>query len=161
MSQKQVLQQQLKQTLSPQQLLVVGLLECPILELENKIQQELEENPALEEGVVPGGGITFYRIAEELGIKALESKFAEATTNGYKAVLKAICKPIEILAANSNVAFSRVERCPEDKGVDFKTRQYVDMLEAGIIDPAKALRVSIEHAVAAASLLLNTKCIIP
>lgn len=51
MSQKQVLQQQLKQTLSPQQLLVVGLLECPILELENKIQQELEENPALEEGV--------------------------------------------------------------------------------------------------------------
>ncbi|MEE1303810.1 MAG: chaperonin GroEL [Agathobacter sp.] len=116
---------------------------------------------ALEEGVVPGGGITFYRIAEELEIKALKSKFAEATTNGYKAVLKAICKPIEILAANSNVAFSRVERCPEDKGVDFKTRQYVDMLEAGIIDPAKALRVSIEHAVAAASLLLNTKCIIP
>ncbi|MBR2618078.1 MAG: RNA polymerase factor sigma-54 [Paludibacteraceae bacterium] len=51
MAQKQVLQQQLKQTLSPQQLLVVSLLECPLLELENKIQQELEENPALEEGV--------------------------------------------------------------------------------------------------------------
>lgn len=50
MSQKQVLQQQLKQTLSPQQLLAVGLLECPILELENKIRHELEDNPALEEG---------------------------------------------------------------------------------------------------------------
>lgn len=53
MSQKQVLQQQLKQTLSPQQLLVVSLLECPLLELESKIQHELEENPALEEGVDP------------------------------------------------------------------------------------------------------------
>ena len=116
---------------------------------------------ALEEGVVPGGGITFYRISEGLALKALESKYSEATTNGYKAVLKAICRPIEILAENSNVAFSRVERCPEDQGIDFKTRKYVDMLEAGIIDPAKALRVSIEHAVAAASLLLNTKCIIP
>lgn len=51
MSQKQVLQQQLKQTLSPQQLLVVSLLECPLLELENKIQHELEDNPALEEGI--------------------------------------------------------------------------------------------------------------
>lgn len=50
-SQKQVLQQQLKQTLSPQQLLVVSLLECPLLELENKIQHELEDNPALEEGI--------------------------------------------------------------------------------------------------------------
>ena len=53
MSQKQVLQQQLKQTLSPQQLLVVSLLECPLLELENKIQHELEDNPALEEGIEP------------------------------------------------------------------------------------------------------------
>ena len=51
MSQKQVLQQQLKQTLSPQQLLVIGLLECPLLELEDRIKHELEDNPALEEGV--------------------------------------------------------------------------------------------------------------
>lgn len=50
MSQKQVLQQQLKQTLSPQQLLVVSLLECPLLELEERIKHELEDNPALEEG---------------------------------------------------------------------------------------------------------------
>lgn len=50
MSQKQVLQQQLKQTLSPQQLLVVSLLECPLLELEDRIKHELEDNPALEEG---------------------------------------------------------------------------------------------------------------
>lgn len=51
MSQKQILQQQLKQTLSPQQLLVIGLLECPLLELEDRIRHELEDNPALEEGV--------------------------------------------------------------------------------------------------------------
>lgn len=50
MSQKQILQQQLKQTLSPQQLLVIGLLECPLLELEDRIRHELEDNPALEEG---------------------------------------------------------------------------------------------------------------
>lgn len=109
---------------------------------------------ALEEGIVPGGGSTFYRIAQRLRGKS--------ASHAYQLVLDAIQQPIKVLARNSGCPTDAINNCKEDEGIDFALGNYkpVDLIEKGILDPAKVLRVSIEHAVAVAILILNTKCII-
>lgn len=109
---------------------------------------------ALEEGIVPGGGSTFYRIAQKLRSKS--------TSHAYQLVLDAIQQPIKVLAINSGCPADAINNCKEDEGIDFSRGVYTptDLIEKGILDPAKVLRVSIEHAVAVAILILNTKCII-
>lgn len=109
---------------------------------------------ALEEGIVPGGGSTFYRIAQVLRSKN--------TDKAYQLVLDAIQQPVKVLAKNSGCPFDAIGKCKEDEGIDFSRGIYkpVDLIDKGILDPAKVLRVSIEHAVAVAILILNTKCVI-
>lgn len=109
---------------------------------------------ALEEGIVPGGGSTFYRIAQRLRDKS--------ASHAYQLVLDAIQQPIKVLARNSGCPADAINNCKEDEGIDFALGNYkpVDLIEKGILDPAKVLRVSIEHAVAVAILILNTKCVI-
>lgn len=109
---------------------------------------------ALEEGIVPGGGSTFYRIAQKLRSKS--------ASHAYQLVLDAIQQPIKVLARNSGCPADAINECKEDEGIDFALGNYkpVDLIEKGILDPAKVLRVSIEHAVTVAILILNTKCVI-
>lgn len=109
---------------------------------------------SLEEGIVPGGGSTFYGISKKLRNKS--------TSHAYQLVLNAIQQPIKVLAANSNCPLDVINRCRGMEGIDFSDDLYRpgDLLEEGIIDPAKVLRVSVEHAVTVAVLILNTKCII-
>lgn len=109
---------------------------------------------ALDEGIVPGGGSTFYRIAQVLGSKNIGK--------AYQLVLDAIQQPIKVLAKNSGCPLDAIGKCKEDEGIDFSRGVYTptDLIEKGILDPAKVLRVSIEHAVAVAILILNTKCVI-
>ena len=109
---------------------------------------------ALEEGIVPGGGSTFYRIAQRLRGKS--------TNHAYQLVLDAIQQPIKVLARNSGCPTDAINNCKEDEGIDFALGNYkpVDLIDKGILDPAKVLRVSIEHAVTVAILILNTKCVI-
>ena len=109
---------------------------------------------ALEEGIVPGGGSTFYRIAQKLRSKS--------ASHAYQLVLDAIQQPIKVLARNSGCPAHAINNCKEDEGIDFSRGVYTptDLIEKGILDPAKVLRVSIEHAVAVAILILNTKCVI-
>ena len=77
-------------------------------------------------------------------------------------VLDAIQQPIKVLARNSGCPTDAINNCREDEGIDFALGDYkpVDLIDKGILDPAKVLRVSIEHAVAVAILILNTKCVI-
>ena len=109
---------------------------------------------SLEEGIVAGGGSTFYRIAQRLRNKNAD--------HAYQLVLDAIQQPIKTLAKNSSCPADAINKCKEDEGLDFACPPYKpsDLIEKGIIDPAKVLRVSLEHAVAVAILILNTKCII-
>ena len=109
---------------------------------------------SLEEGIVAGGGSTFYRIAQRLRNKNAD--------RAYQLVLDAIQQPIKVLAINSSCPADAINRCKEDEGIDFACPPHKpsDLIEKGIIDPAKVLRVSLEHAVAVAILILNTKCII-
>ena len=109
---------------------------------------------AIAEGVVPGGGVLFYRLADKLS-------WANAFP-GYQLVLNAICQPLLTLAKNSNYTLKKCHTLEGYQTIDFSSGSVtpVDAIEYGILDPAKVLRVSLEHAVAVAILILNTKCII-
>lgn len=112
---------------------------------------------AIEEGIVPGGGITFYKISQEM-----QNVREDDTLVGYKAVKAVLIMPIYTLAENSGYPIHLIKDVKgTNTGINFKTYCICDMYEAGIIDPVKAMRVSLEHAIAVASLLLNTKCIVP
>lgn len=109
---------------------------------------------ALAEGVVPGGGVLFYRLADKL---TWNKPFP-----GYQLVLDAICQPMLTLAKNSNYPKNNWHKLEGYQTIDFSGygTTPVDAIKEGILDPAKVLRVSLEHAVAVAILILNTKCII-
>lgn len=118
---------------------------------------------ALEEGIVPGGGITFLNIMKSLRDKHLQ--FDNKVEQGYYSVIDTLYAPIKTLAINSGVDANDLSKllalCKKGQGIDFTSLKPVNMIQSGIIDSTKALRVAIEHAVSIASLLLNTKCIIP
>lgn len=120
---------------------------------------------ALEEGVVPGGGITLYRISDTLFRQKRLSSNNKQLILGYNSVLASLNWPLAILAKNAGMpdaeASALLSTCEENEGLDFMSYTVVDLMKAGIIDSTKAMRVAIEHSVAVASLLLNTKCIIP
>lgn len=102
---------------------------------------------ALEEGIVEGGGVTFLRIAREI-----------ADNNEFSAVLY---EPFNQLCINSGIEPSNLyESITKDLGWDFFLNQQVALFKAGIIDPVKVLRVSLENAASIALMLLTTEVVI-
>ncbi|MCX6346275.1 MAG: chaperonin GroEL [Armatimonadetes bacterium] len=115
---------------------------------------------AVEEGIIPGGGVTLLAIAP--AIDALKLEGDEAI--GARIVRKALEEPLKKIASNAGVEGSVVvEKVKEaKKGVGFNavTGEYEDMVKAGIVDPAKVTRCALENAASIASLLLTTEAII-
>jgi len=116
---------------------------------------------AVEEGIVPGGGVALLRASEALG--GLKLSGDEAT--GVSIVRRALAEPIRRIAENAglegSVVVEKVKAAiPVTRGFDARTNEYVDMIEAGIIDPAKVERVALQHAASIASLLLTTEALI-
>lgn len=119
---------------------------------------------AIEEGIVPGGGVTLLKVARKLNRKKFDS---EDIGVGYKIVVKALEAPLVQIANNAgvkgDVIADRVRRFNSDsKGYDALKNKYVDMYEAGIVDPAKVIRSSLENAAnVSASLLTTEVAIVP
>jgi chaperonin GroEL len=116
---------------------------------------------AVEEGVVPGGGVALLRAAK--GIDSLKLEGDEKV--GARIVLRALEEPIRQIVENAGLEGSVVvEKVKGDsvatRGFDAESMEYVDMLQAGIIDPAKVERVALENAASIASLLLTTEALI-
>ncbi len=115
---------------------------------------------AVEEGIVPGGGVAFLRSIEELD--KLKLRGDEKT--GAEIVKRALESPLRQLALNAGLEGSViVERLKSEKvniGYDINTDQYVDMLESGIIDPAKVTRTALQNAASIAGLLLTTEALV-
>merc|ERR1711879_300291 len=112
---------------------------------------------AVEEGIVIGGGAALIRAAAKVN---LELTGDEAI--GAAIVLRAIKAPMKQIAINAGfdagVVVNEVERSEnENIGFDASTGKYVDMFEAGIVDPAKVERIAMQNAVSVASLLLTTE----
>ena len=114
---------------------------------------------AVEEGIVPGGGVALLRTIVD--IAALKLKGDEAT--GVQIVLRAIESPVRQLALNAGLEGSViVERLKNEKdmiGYDINQDDYVDMLKSGVIDPTKVTRTALQNAASIAGLLLTTEAL--
>ena len=116
---------------------------------------------AVEEGIVPGGGVALLRCIKNL--EGIDLKGDEKT--GAEIVLRSLESPIRQLAFNAGLEGSViVEHLKNEKdpayGYDFNNDQYVDMIKAGIIDPAKVTRTALQNAASIAALLLTTECLV-
>ena len=114
---------------------------------------------ALDEGVVPGGGVTLLRLVTAL--EGVVGKNREQDS-GIEIIRNAIQIPFHQILANAglNSARYRPEEFKGLEGVDASTGEVVDMLEAGIIDPAKVTRVALENSVSVAGNILTTEAIV-
>ncbi|OGF23139.1 MAG: chaperonin GroL, partial [Candidatus Eisenbacteria bacterium RBG_19FT_COMBO_70_11] len=116
---------------------------------------------AVEEGIVPGGGVALLRAAEALD--SLKLSGDEGT--GVSIVRRALEEPIRQIVENAGLEGSVVVEkvrtmVPGTRGFDAETNEYVDMMRAGIIDPTKVERVALQHAASIASLLLTTEVLV-
>ncbi|MEO0093298.1 MAG: chaperonin GroEL [candidate division WOR-3 bacterium] len=115
---------------------------------------------AVEEGIVPGGGVALVRC-----IPALEKMKLEGDEQiGVNIVRRALEEPIRMLAENAGVdgsiVFEKVKNEKPNVGFNVETLKYEDMFEAGIIDPTKVTRVALQNAASVAALLVTTECAI-
>ncbi len=115
---------------------------------------------AVEEGIIPGGGVALLRC-----IDALENlKVSDAQQVGVNILRRALEEPIRQIASNAGVEASivvqKVREGKDDFGYDARNDKYVNLFEAGIIDPTKVARVAIENAASIAGLLLTTEAAI-
>lgn len=128
---------------------------------------------ALQEGVVPGGGFTFTSIAHYLEniqnrkrYRALENSSQKA---GYECVIESITRPCEQILINGNhdvveilaiVENYGLEKNENITGFDSDKEEYCDLMERGIMDPAKVLRYALEDAISVVNMILSTACIL-
>ncbi len=115
---------------------------------------------ALEEGVVPGGGVALLRAAK--AVEKLELTGDEAL--GAKIIAGVLEIPLRTIAENAGqqgaVVVNRVRKMKKNEGYDADRDQFVDLVEAGVIDPAKVVRVALQNAASVAGLLLTTSCLV-
>jgi chaperonin GroEL len=131
--------------------------EVEMIEKKHRIEDALEAvKAALQEGIVPGGGIALIRASKDLNVEA-ENEDQEL---GVKIVLEAVKEPLKQMAVNAGDApdliFSTVERQEGSFGIDFVSGNEIDMLEEGVIDPVKVTRCALQNAASAASILITT-----
>jgi chaperonin GroEL len=117
---------------------------------------------AVEEGIVPGGGVALLRAKKAVGRLTNDNHDVQA---GINIVLKALESPLRQIAENSGVEGSIVvgkimENRSETYGFDAQKETYVDMVEAGIIDPAKVVRAALQDAASVAGLLVTTEAMV-
>ncbi|MDD5169590.1 MAG: chaperonin GroEL [Syntrophales bacterium] len=115
---------------------------------------------AVEEGIVPGGGVAYLRTLPALD----KLKLVGDQAVGVAIVKKALEEPLKMIAANAGLEGSIVvEKVKEKKGAfgfNARTDQYEDMIAAGVIDPTKVTRFALQNAASVASLMLTTQCMI-
>ena len=116
---------------------------------------------ALEEGLVPGGGVTYIRAAEKLeGMKGDN----DDETTGIEIIKRAIEEPLRQIVANAGkegaVVVQKVREGKGDFGYNARTDKFENLHAAGVVDPAKVTRVALENAASIAGMFLTTECVI-
>jgi chaperonin GroEL len=142
---------------------VGGATEIEVKEKKDRVEDALNATrAAVEEGIVPGGGVALLRAKKAVG--KLTNDNPDVQT-GINIVLKAIEAPLRQIAENSGVEGSIVvnkilENKSETYGFDAQNEEYVDMVEKGIVDPAKVVRAALQDAASIAGLLVTTEAMI-
>ena len=142
---------------------VGGATEIEVKEKKDRVDDALNATrAAVEEGIVPGGGTALLRA--RVAVSKLSSDNADVAA-GIKIVLKALEAPIRQIVDNAGIEGSIViNKIGENKsqtfGFNAQTEEYVDMIEAGIVDPAKVVRTALQDAASVAGLLITTEAMI-
>jgi chaperonin GroEL len=142
---------------------VGGATEIEVKEKKDRVEDALNATrAAVEEGIVPGGGVALLRAKKSVGKLTNANADVQA---GINIVLKALEAPIRQIAENSGVEGSIVvnkisENKSETYGFDAQTEEYVDMLAKGIVDPAKVVRAALQDAASIAGLLVTTEAMV-
>ncbi|MCJ2143298.1 chaperonin GroEL [Methylobacterium sp. E-066] len=142
---------------------VGGATEVEVKEKKDRVDDALNATrAAIEEGIVPGGGTALLRA--KVVVSAIKTDNADVKA-GIAIVLKALEAPIRQIAANAGVEGSIVvakviESGSDTYGFDAQTEVYGDLIEAGIVDPAKVVRTALQDAASVAGLLVTTEALI-
>jgi chaperonin GroEL len=142
---------------------VGGATEVEVKEKKDRVEDALNATrAAVEEGIVPGGGVALLRAKKAVGRIHNENSDVQA---GINIVLKALESPIRQIAENAGVEGSIVvgkivDENSETYGFDAQTEKYVDMIKAGIVDPAKVVRTALQDAGSVAGLLVTTEAMV-
>jgi chaperonin GroEL len=158
---KEKLQERLAKLAGGVAVLYVGAAsEVEMKEKKDRVDDALHATrAAVEEGIVAGGGVALVR-AKRVLEKIVTINLDEST--GVQIINKAIEAPLRIIIENAggegSVVLNKVLEGKKDFGYDAKNDVYVDMLEAGIIDPKKVTRVALENAASVAGMILTTEC---
>ena len=143
-------------------LYVGAATEVEMKEKKDRVEDALSATrAAVEEGIVPGGGVAYIRASE--AIKDMKGVNEDETT-GIHIVARAIEEPLRQIAANAgvegSVIINKIREGKGDFGYNARTDEYVNMFEAGVIDPTKVSRVALENAASVAGMFLTTECAI-
>lgn len=144
-------------------LYVGGQSELEMKEKKDRVDDALHATrAAIEEGIVPGGGVALIRTTDALK-KLAKSKSGDVRT-GINIVMEAIQAPLQTIVDNAgksgSVVVNKVLESKNNQGYDARTDKYVDMLQAGLIDPTKVTRIAIQNAASVAGMILTTDCVV-
>ena len=149
---------------------VGGQSELEMKEKKDRVEDALHATKAaLEEGILPGGGVALLNAAYKLEFEEGEMDFgSESEAEGYNILTKAISKPLQKILANAGFSEPGIDEIADNimtdgnfwYGFNIKSDKYVDMFDEGIIDPAKVTRLALENAASIARTMLTTECII-
>lgn len=143
-------------------LYVGAATEVEMKEKKDRVEDALSATrAAVEEGIIPGGGVSYIRAQEALENLKAEN---EDEQTGINIVAKAIEAPLRTISENAGVEGSviiqKVKEGKGDFGYNARTDVYEDLLAAGVIDPTKVARVALENAASVAGMFLTTECVI-
>jgi len=135
--------------------------EVELKEKKHRIEDALSATKAaVEEGIVPGGGVVLINAVPKINL----SKFTGDEKTGAAIVSKALEEPLRQIAINAglegSVVVEKVKALPPGEGLDALEGKYVNMIDAGIIDPAKVTRSALQNAASIAALMLTTEVVV-
>jgi chaperonin GroEL len=160
---KEKLQERLAKLAGGVAVLYIGAAtEVEMKEKKDRVDDALHATrAAVEEGIVPGGGVAYIRAQKALD--KMEGINADETT-GIAIVRRALEEPLRQIVANAglegSIVVQKVREGKADFGFNARTEEYENLLAAGVIDPTKVTRVALENAASIASMLLTTECVI-
>ena len=160
---KEKLQERLAKLAGGVAVLYVGAAsEIEMKEKKDRIDDALSATrAAIEEGIVPGGGVAYIRAIESLEKMKGEN---EDETTGIEIIKRAIEEPLRQIAANAGVegavVVNKVKEGKKDFGYNARTGVYENLMKTGVIDPKKVTRVALENAASIAGMFLTTECVL-
>ena len=160
---KEKLQERLAKLAGGVAVLYIGAAtEIEMKEKKDRVDDALHATrAAVEEGIVPGGGVAYLRASDVL---AKMTGTNEDETTGIAIVRRAVEEPLRIIVENAgyegSVVVNKIKEGKADFGFNARTEKYENLFKAGVIDPTKVTRVALENAASIAGMMLTTECVI-